>query len=146
MITFGNPFLLIIIERLVQWDKAFDVVVPKWDFNLKLFKRGHVHDILDDSEGRIVSISADVEVFSVDGKLGSDRQNDGIPKNTLGLEFALFVWIHGVEFSKIFINNEVGDSNAEYLKCGVHRLKIFEWSCVSLGLRNVSEIDDFDLG
>jgi hypothetical protein len=58
---------------------------------LKLFKRGHVHDILDDSEGRIVSISADVEVFSVGGKLGSDRQNDGIPKNTLGLEFALFV-------------------------------------------------------
>ena len=50
-----------------------------------------------------------------------------------------------MEFGKVYIDSEISDCNAEDLKSGVHRLQIFERSCVVLGLRQISKIDDFDL-
>ena len=86
-----------------------------------------------------------IEVFSVGGKFSADWQNNGISEDSLWLEFALLVGVHSVEFGKVYIDSEISDCNAEDLKSGVHRLQIFERSCVVLGLRQISKIDDFDL-
>ena len=144
-VALGNPSFLVIVKRLVQWYEALDIVVTEWDLDLQFLERGHVHDILDDSESGIVSVCVNIEVFSVGGKIGTDGQNDWISENTLWLEFAFLVWVYSVEFSEVFIYSEVSDSHTKDLQSGINWLKIFKWSCVCLGLGEIWEIDDFDL-